>query len=328
MTEALIQLVYLAASVLFILALRGLGRPESARRGMHYAMLGMLLAVLATLAHQAIITYDWILIGLIAGAVMGYPMGMWVPMTAMPQRIAFSHAFGALAATLVGVGTYVKAFGAGGTVAVSAGKMAALGFEVLFGALTVTGSLMAFGKLQGLLPGRPITYPYQNTSNLVLFGVVLSGFAYLVWQPEAKVVFWAMLVISLAIGVLMVLPIGGADMPVVIALLNSYAGLAAAATGFALDNNILIIAGALDGASGFILALLMSKAMNRSFANVMFGAFGSGDVAAAAASGAAQGSMSAISTEDAALRLVYAQRVVVVPGYGLAVSQAQHQARE
>ncbi|MSP66666.1 MAG: NAD(P)(+) transhydrogenase (Re/Si-specific) subunit beta, partial [Alphaproteobacteria bacterium] len=329
MTEALIQLVYLTASVLFILALRGLGRPETARRGMHYAMLGMLLAILATLAHQEIVTYEWILIGLIVGAIVGYPMGMWVPMTAMPQRIAFSHAFGALAAILVGVGIYIKAPVVGGTVAISAAKMAALGFEVLFGAITVTGSLMAFGKLQGLLPGRPLTYPYQNTSNLVLFGIVLCGLAYLVWQPEAAWVFWAMLGLSVAIGVLMVVPIGGADMPVVIALLNSYAGLAAAATGFALDNNILIIAGALDGASGFVLALLMSRAMNRSFGNVMFGAFGSAEVAAAGVSRAtAGGEMAAISVEDAALRLVYAQRVVVVPGYGLAVSQAQHQARE
>jgi H+-translocating NAD(P) transhydrogenase subunit beta len=326
MTETLIQLVYLVASVLFIMALRGLGRAETARSGMRYAMLGMALAVLATLANEHIVAYEWILVGLVVGSVMGYPMGMWVPMTAMPQRIAFSHTFGALAATLVGVGEYMSAakLGAG----IDAGKMTALGFEVLFGALTVTGSLMAFGKLQGLLPGQPKTYPHQNTSNLVLFGLALSCFVYLIWVPEAHWVFWLMLLLAFVIGVLMVVPIGGADMPVVIALLNSYAGLAAAATGFALNNNILIIAGALDGASGFILALVMSRAMNRSFGNVMFGAFGSAEVVAAAISGSKSGTMVAINAEDAALRLAYAQKVVIVPGYGMAVSQAQHQVRE
>ena len=330
MTETLIQLVYLVASVLFILSLRGLGRAETARRGMQYAMLGMALAVLATLANEQIVSYEWILIGLIVGAVMGYPMGMWVPMTAMPQRIAFSHAFGALAATLVGIGEYISAAKFGGVAAISAGKMTALGLEVLFGALTVTGSLMAFGKLQGLLPGQPITYPHQNTTNLVLFGLGLSGFVYLIWVREAQWVFWLMVLVAFVIGVLMVLPIGGADMPVVIALLNSYAGLAAAATGFALNNNILIIAGALDGASGFILALVMSKAMNRSFGNVLFGAFGSAEVVAAASGGGGgkSGTMVAINAEDAAMRLAYAQKVVIVPGYGMAVSQAQHQVRE
>jgi H+-translocating NAD(P) transhydrogenase subunit beta len=328
-----IEATYLAASVLFILGLKSLTRPESARRGMQQAAVGMLLAIVGTLLHQEILTYGWIATGLVIGAAIGYPLGMFVPMTAMPQRIAFSHAFGALAATLVGIAEYWHAFHGTGVAGAEAGvgltpaRMGALGFEVLFGALTVTGSLMAFGKLQELLPGRPITFRGQNVFNLLLFAVAVGCFGYLLYDPTDARVFYAMIGIAFAIGILMVLPIGGADMPVVVSLLNSYAGLAASATGFAIGNNVLIICGALDGASGFLLSILMSKAMNRSFANVLFGAFGAAPSGKSAKTAAGL-TVKSLSAEDAAVQLAYASKVIVVPGYGMAVAQSQHQVRE
>ncbi|MDX8470292.1 NAD(P)(+) transhydrogenase (Re/Si-specific) subunit beta [Mesorhizobium sp. VK23B] len=325
MTETLIQLAYLVSAFLFISALRALGKPDQARRGMQFAAFGMALAIVATLFHARIVSYEWILVGAAVGALAGYPLGRWVPMTAMPERIALSHAFGALAATLVGIGEYSNGLSTG---EIGSGHMVALGFEVLLGALTVTGSLMAFGKLSEVLPGRPITFPLQNVFNLTLLAVAVLALVVLVIEPTLLWVGVAMLVLSLAVGVLLVLPIGGADMPVVVSLLNSYAGLAAVATGFAIDNNILIIVGALDGFSGFILSVAMSKAMNRSFSNVLFGAFGAQPAQAAGAAAGPAGEMSAISAEDTALRMAYAERVIIVPGYGLAVAQAQHAAKE
>jgi NAD(P) transhydrogenase subunit beta len=322
--ELFIQAAYLAASVFFILGLRSLSHPDKARRGMNQAALGMLLAIVGTLVHQDIVTYQWIVIGLIVGTAIGIPLGIKVPMTAMPQQIAISHAFGALAATLVGINEWiVNGFGAG----IGRGTMTALGFETLFGALTVTGSLMAFGKLQELLPGKPVTWPLQNATSLGLLAGTIGLFGWLIVNPANPLAFWTMIGLALVIGVLMVLPIGGADMPVVVSLLNSYAGLAAAATGFAIGNNVLIIAGALNGASGFLLSVLMSKAMNRSFGNVIFGAFG-GEVAAATAVSATGLAVRSVSPEDAAVQLAYAARVIVVPGYGLAVAQAQHVVQE
>ena len=321
MRETFTQLTYLVASVLFILGLRSLTKPDSARRGMQYAAVGMLLAIVGTLVQHEIVRFDWIAGGLILGTIIGIPMGTEVPMTAMPQRIAISHMFGALAATLVGVAEYWLH-----GVDLGTGKMAAVGFEVLFGALTVTGSFMAFGKLQGIVTGRSVTYKGQNAVNISLFALTVLMFAYLLVHPENTVVFYTMIGLALLIGIFMVLPIGGADMPVVISLLNSYAGLASAATGFAIGNNVLIIAGALDGASGFILSIVMSKAMNRSFNNVIFGAFGAAPtVSAKTATGL---SVRSISAEDAAIQLAYAKLVIIVPGYGMAVAQAQHQVRE
>jgi NAD(P) transhydrogenase subunit beta len=248
---------------------------------------------------------------------------MFVPMTAMPQRIAISHMFGALAATLVGIAEF---YTLGNGAQVSRGTMAALGFEVMFGALTITGSFMAFGKLQEILPGVPVTFKGQNGVNGVLFAATVGLFAWLLYQPFTPWAFYAMCLLGLLIGVSLVLPIGGADMPVVISLLNSYAGLASSATGFAIGNEVLIIAGALDGASGFILSMVMSKAMNRSFSNILFGAFGKpAEKSAKAASGLA---VKSISAEDAAIQLAYARSVIVVPGYGMAVAQAQHAVRE
>jgi len=324
--ELMVQLTYLISSVLFILGLRSLTKPDEARRGMQLAALGMIFAIVGTLLNSEILTYSWIVGGLLLGTVLGYPLGKFVPMTAMPQRIAFSHMFGALAATLVGVGEYYHGIQVPGAEGIERFKMGAIGFEVLFGALTVTGSFMAFGKLQEFITGRPITYPGQNIFNLSLFAAAFGCFVWLIFNPESTTVFYAMLAIGFAIGILMVMPIGGADMPVVVSLLNSYAGLAASATGFAINNDVLIIAGALDGASGFILSIIMSKAMNRSFGNVIFGAFGS---TVTASGKTAEGLVAkSISAEDAAVQLAYAGRVVFVPGYGMAVAQAQHQVRE
>jgi len=322
MRETLTQALYLAASVLFILGLRGLTSPAHARRGMFLAEIGMVLAIAGTLLHHEIISYTWIIIGMIAGSAIGAAMAILMPMTAVPQRTAISHAFGALAATLVGVAEYHLHAGE-----LSRGTMAALGFEVMFGSLTITGSFMAFGKLQELVKSAPVTYPFQNFINITLFLVTTGLFVWMIVDPSNGTVFYTMVALGLLIGVLIVLPIGGADMPVVISLLNSYAGLASSATGFVLGNNVLIIAGALDGASGFILSVIMSRAMNRSFRNVIFGAFG-GETGPAAAIGAGDKTVRATSAEDLAVLLGYAHSVIIVPGYGMAVAQAQHEVRE
>ncbi|HEU0054956.1 MAG TPA: NAD(P)(+) transhydrogenase (Re/Si-specific) subunit beta [Longimicrobium sp.] len=322
-----IQLTYLASGILFILGLYSLTKPAHARRGMQQAAVGMLLAIIGTLLHQHIVRFEWILGGLLLGAAIGYPLGMFVPMTAMPQRIAVSHMFGALAATLVGVAEFnLRGLNLHGIDPHA--QMAALGFEVLFGALTITGSFMAFGKLQGFITGAPVTWKGQNPINITLFAATFGIFVYLVFRPDNPALFYTMIGLALAIGVLMVLPIGGADMPVVVSLLNSYAGLAAAATGFAINNTVLIICGALDGASGFLLSILMSKAMNRSFANVLFAGVGSAPAAGPGAAEVGDRSVRSVSAEDAAVQLAFAREVIVVPGYGMAVAQCQHQVRE
>jgi NAD(P) transhydrogenase subunit beta len=322
--ELVTQISYLTASVLFILGLRSLTKPDKARRGMQQAALGMLLAIIGTLVQAEIVRYEWIIGGLIAGSLLGYPLGMWVPMTAMPQRIAFSHMFGALAATLVGVAEFTNALADGEVI--GTGHITALGIEVLFGSLTVTGSFIAFGKLAEFIPGRPLTYKGQNLINGALFATTLGLLIFVIFNPDARLAFFLLVGLAAAIGLFLVLPIGGADMPVVISLLNSYAGLAAAATGFAIDNTVLVIAGALDGASGFLLSIIMSRAMNRSFGNILFGAFGS--KVTAGAKTAAGMTVQEVSVEDAALRLAYARLAVIVPGYGMAVAQAQHQVKE
>ena len=316
----LIELSYFSASILFVLGLKGLSHPDTARRGMFMAEFGMLLAVIGTLLHRDIVSYEWIIVGLLAGSTIGIAMGLWVPMTAMPQRTALSHAFGGLAAALVGVSEFLRHGENLGTF-----KVTALGFEVLLGGITFTGSLVAFAKLQELVKGQPITYKGQNVLNFLLFGSAVVIFIALVLNPGHTALFYAMCALALLFGVLLVLPIGAADMPVVIALLNSYAGLASAATGFALGNNVLIIAGTLDGGSGFILSILMCKAMNRSITNVLFGAFGS---ATATVEAGEEGVMREVSLEDVATQLAYARQVVFVPGYGMATAQAQNAVRE
>src|SRR3989454_11735640 len=298
-----------------------MSHPETAKRGMHLAEFGMLMAIIGTLMHYEIVTYTWIITGLVLGSLVGLAMGLWVPMTAMPQRTALSHAFGALAAALVGVSEFYRHGGHLETI-----TMSALGFEVMLGALTTTGSLLAFAKLQGLVRGTPVTYRGQNIFNMTLLAVTIGIFIYLIVVPGSMPLFFTMVGLALVFGFLLVMPIGSADMPVVMSLLNSYAGLASAATGFVLSNNVLIIAGTLDGFSGFILSVLMCRAMNRSITNVLFGAFGSAATAAVAAG--QQGVMREVSLDDIAVQLAYANKVIFVPGYGLATAQAQHAVRE
>jgi H+-translocating NAD(P) transhydrogenase subunit beta len=318
--EHVIEFTYLIATALFILSLKWLSSPATARRGVWAGEIGMFLAIVGTLLHRGIVDYKWIAIGLVLGTVIGVPLGK-VAMTAVPQRTALSHAFGALCVTLVGTTEfYLRAPD------VSPFMMSVLSLEVILGALTFTGSLMAAGKLQELLPQRPITYKGQNIVNLGLLAVAVGIAVTLVLHPDRTHLFPVMILIPLLFGVMMIIPIGGADMPTVISLLNSYAGLSAAAMGFVLESKLLIIAGALDGASGLILSVNMSKAMNRSFTNVLFGAFGQEQVAVAGAKEARP--VRSASPEEAAGILGAASKVVIVPGYGMAVAQAQHKVRE
>jgi NAD(P) transhydrogenase subunit beta len=323
----LIGFAYLVASICFILTLQFLSSPRLARRGVLIGVFGMTLAVIATLMKPEIVDFKYIIPSFLVGSLIGIAMSAWIPMTKMPERIALSHSFGGLAAALVGIAEYVRHE----PQELSAVTLTALGFESFFGFLTFTGSLMAFGKLQGIISGRPITFPGLNLINITAFVGSIVGIVVFIVHPEMANVLYGICAVGLVIGVTAVIPIGGADMPVVISLLNSYAGLASSATGFAINNNVLIIAGALDGTSGFILSMMMSKAMNRSFANVLFGAFGTGDASAAAL--AAPGDprkpqYNQGTVEDATSTLEAAQSVIVVPGYGLAVSQAQHAVRE
>ena len=327
-SQSFIGLIYLIASALFILALRWMNAPPTARRGILAGETGMVLAIGGTLLQLGIegklehiaISYGWIFVALGIGTAIGVPLGL-VQMTAVPQRTALSHAFGAFCVTLVGTAEYYL----GGT-NIPPFKMSVLCCEVILGGLTVTGSLMAAGKLQEVLPQRPITFKGQNLFNLSMLVVAIGIAVYLVRNPGAPHLYPVMVGIALVFGVMLVIPIGGADMPTVISLLNSYAGLSAAAMGFVLNNKLLIVAGALDGSSGFILSVIMSKAMNRSFTNVLFGAFG--QVAAAAAGAQEARPVKSASPEEAAGILAAASRVVVVPGYGMAVAQAQHKVRE
>ena len=319
-TAYIIEATYLIATALFILSLKWLSSPTTARRGVWAGEAGMLLAIVGTLMHSGL-TYKWVAIGLVLGSIIGVPLGR-VAMTAVPQRTALSHAFGALCVTLVGTAEfYLRAPDVLGFM------MGVLSLEVILGALTFTGSLMAAGKLQEILPQRPITYKGQNFVNLGMLAVAFVIAGVLVMHPEKMFLFPLIIIIPLIFGVMMIIPIGGADMPTVISLLNSYAGLSAAMMGFVLGSKLLIIAGALDGASGFILSVNMSKAMNRSFTNVLFGAFGQEQTSVVSGGREARPVRSA-SPEEAAQILAAASKVVVVPGYGMAVAQAQHKVRE
>jgi H+-translocating NAD(P) transhydrogenase subunit beta len=315
-----IEFIYLIASVLFIFSLHWMSSPATARRGVFAGEIGMLLAICGTLLHRDIVEWKYIVAALVLGSIIGIPLGK-VQMTAVPQRTALSHAFGALCVTLVGTAEFYLQ-----SPKISPFMMVVLGMEVILGSLTFTGSLMAAGKLQEILPQRPITYKGQNIVNLTFLAIAVGIAGYLVAHPGATALFPLMVFIPLIFGVLMIIPIGGADMPTVISLLNSYAGLSAAAMGFGLNNKLLIIAGALDGSSGFVLSVIMSKAMNRSFSNVLFGAFG--QVQAAAAATGEQKTARSATAEEAASILSAANKVVIVPGYGMAVAQAQHKVRE
>jgi NAD(P) transhydrogenase subunit beta len=320
-SDLLIEITYLIATALFIFSLMWMSSPTTARRGVFAGELGMVLAIAGTLLHKGIVDYRLIAIALVLGTIIGIPLGK-VQMTAVPQRTALSHSFGALCVTLVGTAEFYLPR----EVPMTRFTMAVLCMEVILGSLTITGSLMAAGKLQEWLPQRPITYKGQNFVNLGLLGVAIVVAIVLVIHPERTQLFPAIVAIPLVFGVMMIVPIGGADMPTVISLLNSYAGLSAAAMGFVLNSKLLIVAGALDGASGFILSMNMSKAMNRSFSNVLFGAFGQEQTAAGGATETKP--VRSATAEEAAAILSAANKVVIVPGYGMAVAQAQHKVRE
>ncbi|HKV54262.1 MAG TPA: NAD(P)(+) transhydrogenase (Re/Si-specific) subunit beta [Candidatus Binataceae bacterium] len=319
-TQQVIDSVYIVAVVLFILAIKWLSSPVSSRRGVLVGEIAAALAVAATLSNPELIQYKWIVIALIVGAGIGIPLGL-VHMTAVPQRTALSHAFGALSAAMIGIAEYYV-----GIPHLTKFEMGEIGLEVIIGSLTFTGSLIAAGKLQELLPQRPIVYKGQNFVSLsTLAAALVIGIA-LVVNPNNTVLFPIMVFVALFFGILLVTPIGGADMPTVISLLNSYAGLSAALLGFVLNSKVLVVAGALDGSSGFILSVIMCKAMNRSFTNVMFGAFGQVQASSAATTEAR--TVRSASAEEAAGILAAANKVAIVPGYGMAVAQAQHKVRE
>jgi NAD(P) transhydrogenase subunit beta len=315
-----LALAYLAAATLFILGLKGLTHPVSARRGNLYAMAGMTVAVAATLFNPAVKSYGWIVAGILGGAVIGTFIALRIKMTAMPQLVAALHSFVGLTAVLVAIGTTL-------THAHSPVLLVELFAGSFIGAVTFTGSLVAFGKLQALLPSKPLQFRGQHLLNLVLFAALLALGADFV-ANDRLVSLLALTAIALALGLLLVLPIGGADMPVVVSMLNSYSGWAAAATGFTLANPLLIITGALVGFSGAILSYIMSRAMNRSIVSIVFGGFGGGageetPVAAAAGKG-----VKSAAVEDAVFLMGNATKVVIVPGYGMAVAQAQHALKE
>ena len=328
MTHAIAQLAAVLATALFIFSLYWMNDPKTARRGVTAGVIGMLVAVGATWVQPEIVHHGWIVLAIVAGFIVGVPLSR-VPLTAVPQRTALSHAFGGLAAGLVGTAEYFLGLGAGGA-DLTAFRMSAIVAEIILGFLTFTGSLMATGKLQEVrwIPQRPVTYPGQNVVNIgvlviaVALGVLVVVHPAAAWSARA---FLAIVGLALLFGVLLIIPIGGADMPTVISILNSYAGLSAVAMGFVLNNKLLVTAGALDGSSGLILSIIMCRAMNRSFTNVLFGAFGT--VKAAAVAGE-QKAWKEETVEGAAQLLEQARLVVIIPGYGMAVAQAQHKVRE
>jgi len=323
-----IELTYLVATGLFIFGLKKLGSPATARQGNVWASVGMLLAVVATLLNQQVLNYQMILVGIAIGSVIGVTAAYKVAMTAMPQMVGLLNGLGGAASALVAIGEFWRLLNAGQGVPLGSTITVILG--VLIGGVTLTGSFVAFGKLQGLITGKPVKFPLQQLFNALLLISFLVCSGYLLVTPDNTTIFLAMVGISSVLGIFFVLPIGGGDMPVVISLLNSFSGLAASAAGFVVMNDMLIVAGALVGASGLILTNIMCKAMNRSLANVLFSAFGSGEAkgGAGGAGGVGDKVVHSIDAEEGAMMLGYARSVVVVPGYGMAVAQAQHTVRE
>jgi H+-translocating NAD(P) transhydrogenase subunit beta len=327
MPQWLTQILYLISATFFIIGLKRLGSPATARQGNLISLVGMILAILVTLADRAIISYWVILAGVVVGTTLGLGQAYAVKMTAMPQMVALLNGWGGAASMIVSAAEFLRAYEAGVLIPTPTGVVMQAGLFI--GSVTLTGSLVAFAKLQEIMPGRPITFPAQNASNALVF---LAIVALAWWQVSTEVPlivpFYLLCALSLMLGVLLVIPIGGADMPVVISLLNSYSGIAAGMTGFVINNEVLIIAGALVGSSGIILSQIMCKAMNRSLTNVLFGAFGAHAAATGGAKSAAGLTVKSITAEDLAVQVAYAQKMIVVPGYGMAVAQAQHQVRE
>jgi NAD(P) transhydrogenase subunit beta len=322
----LAKLAYLLAAVLFILGLKRLSSPATARSGNWLASFGMLIAIVTTLAFGGILTWPMIIIGIVVGSAIGATFARMVEMTAMPQMVALLNGFGGGASALVASAELLRSLQAGAIIPLNVAVTIPL--SVLIGSVTFSGSVIAFGKLQELVTGRAVTYPLQKTFNGFLFAGILAVGIWVVLQPSSTLALGILVAAALVLGILSVIPIGGADMPVVISLLNSYSGIAAATTGFVISNEGLIISGALVGASGLILTNIMCKAMNRSLANVLFGAFGAHATAALGPVGIEGRGVRSITAEDGAMMLAYARLVVFCPGYGLAVAQAQHEVRE
>jgi len=321
---SILQLCYLISAIFFILGIGSLSSPETARRGMNLASLGMLIAVLGTLFDHRVISYSWIFAGIILGTVLSIPISLWIPMTKIPQRISLSHAGGALAACLIGIAEYYRYH-----TSLTINSMGIVAIEVMLGALTFTGSLMVAAKLHGLLPGRPITYKGQNIVNISLFFLMVAMLIFITLNPKINMIFYILLSLSFLFGLFLVTPIGAADMPVVIAIFNSYGGLTGAVMGFMLGNRIQIITGALDGASGFILSILMCKAMNRSITNVLFGAFGKiTEEIDKKVLHSNKHEPQTIDIDEALQFFEQAKTVIIAPGYGMAASQAHHALRE
>ncbi|MEQ9335192.1 MAG: NAD(P)(+) transhydrogenase (Re/Si-specific) subunit beta [Thalassobaculum sp.] len=328
MSGTISALLYLVSSVCFIMALRGLSSPETARQGNFFGMAGMVIAIGTTLALPSVLSYETIIVGILIGGAIGTVIARRIQMTALPQLVAAFHSLVGLAACFVAVAAFFKpeAYGIGQPGAIATASLIEMSIGLAIGAITFTGSIVAFGKLQGLVTGRPLVFPLQHPLNAAL-GIavfVLIGWLLADQNPTA---FWLIFAVSLALGFLLILPIGGADMPVVVSMLNSYSGWAACGIGFTLENSLLIVTGALVGSSGAILSYIMCKGMNRSFFNVILGGFG-GETAAAAGGPGGDRSVKSGSAEDAAFIMDNAASVIIVPGYGMAVAQAQHALRE
>lgn len=319
----IIEITYLLSSVLFIFGIKNLGSPKTAVKGNQMAALGMLLAIVATLVDKHIVTYEWILIGLVIGSLIGAVLAIKVQMTGMPQMVGLLNGFGGAASTLVALSEYYKI---NPNIPVETGI--AIILSLLIGGITFTGSLIAFGKLQGIVTGKVVKYPMQHPLNLLLLLFVIGSGVYIVINPDVPDFLLAITGVSLVLGVLLVLPIGGADMPVAISLLNSYSGIAASTTGFVLRNNELIIAGALVGASGIILTLIMCRGMNRSLMNVLLGGWASAGGSGTSAAVSPKGDVKSVDSEELAMIFDSASNVIIIPGYGMAVAQAQHAIRD
>ena len=327
MSEALINLFYLLAAVLFIFGLKGMTHPRTAVRGNLLGALGMLIAIVVTLLDRRIVSFEVIVAGFVVGALAGAVMAYKAPMTAMPQVVAIFNGFGGGASALAVGAALEEALKGGFVEEISVQFTVAAAMSGLIGAVSFTGSGIAFGKLQGLISEKPVLLPGRHAMNALLLIVCLALSGWLVAQPDSSLAFWALCGFAALLGIMLVIPIGGADMPVVIALLNSYSGLAAAGHGWVLNNSVLIIAGSLVGAAGFILTAIMSKAMNRSLPNIIFAGVGA-EVSTAGASDEVYANVKSTSPEEVAMMLDVARRVIVVPGYGMAVAQAQYAIRD
>ena len=329
MTENLTGFLYVIAAVLFILALRGLSNPETSRQGNIFGIIGMVIAVVTTLVHPGVVSYWLIILGILIGGAIGTVVALRIQMTALPQQVAAFHSLEGMAAVFVATAAlyHPEAYDIGTAGNIHAGSLVEMSLGVAIGAITFSGSVIAFLKLQGLMSGNPITFPYQHPLNAVVGGLILLS---IIWfcLTESYTAYWAIVLLSFAIGFLLIIPIGGADMPVVVSMLNSYSGWAAAGIGFTLANPALVIVGALVGSSGAILSYIMCKGMNRSIFNVLLGGFGGEGAVPGAATAGLDRSVKAGSADDAAFIMKNASKVIIVPGYGMAVAQAQHAVRE